>query len=105
MKLSKLSRIFKALSNEQRLKLFQLIVKETEKAQSKANAEGAGGCCNGLEKAFTTACGCIDLSKSTISHHFKELQAAGLISCKRVGQAFSCTINEKAVDAVRGFLK
>ena len=103
MKQSNLAKIFKALSNEQRLSLFKMIFNETEKLKSESDDKKS--CCDGLEKAFTTACGCIDLSRSTISHHFKELQNAGLITCKRVGQSFCCTINEDAVEAVRNFLQ
>ncbi|MFC1585973.1 ArsR/SmtB family transcription factor [Fibrobacterota bacterium] len=101
MKQSNLAKIFKALSSEQRLNLFKMLVKETEKLKSGKKSS----CCDGLEKAFTAACGCINLSRSTISHHFKELQNAGLISCKRVGQSFSCIVNDEAVEAVRKFLK
>lgn len=101
MEISKLAKIFKALSNEHRLELFRLIHSqcrlETERAQKE-------GCCEGIERAFTLACGCMDLSRSTISHHFKELQNAGLITCTRQGQTFRCQVNEDYVDAVRGFL-
>ncbi len=58
-----------------------------------------------LEKAFTKVCGCMDLSKSTISHHFKELQNAGLITCKREGQTFRCKVNEDVVSSIKGFFK
>jgi ArsR family transcriptional regulator len=44
------------------------------------------------------------LSKSTISHHFKELQNAGLISYTRNGQSFFCRINKEAIEAIRNFL-
>ena len=103
MKQSNLVKIFKALSSEQRLNLFKMLVRETDKQNSKSNNNKE--CCEGLEKAFTTACGCFNLSRSTISHHFKELQNAGLITCKRVGQSFSCTINKDAINALRTFLK
>lgn len=95
-----LAKIFKALANEQRLKLFLLLVKQTKDASPK----DANGCCDGVEKAFTKACECLNLSKATISHHFKELQNSGLIQCERKGQSFVCHINRKAVDAVRKFL-
>lgn len=58
-----------------------------------------------IEKAFTKMCGCMSLSKSTISHHFKELQNAGLIICERDGQMFRCRINEETVGLVKDFLK
>ncbi len=103
MKQSNLSKVFKALSSEQRLNLFKMIYGETQKL--KAKSPDPERCCDGLDKAFTTACNCLKISRSTISHHFKELQNAGLITCKRVGQSFSCSINQEAVDAIRDFLK
>jgi ArsR family transcriptional regulator len=102
MKQSNMAKVFKALSNEQRLKLFKMLYNANEKLKGKA---AKGACCAGLEKAFTTACSCLDISRSTISHHFKELQAAGLITCTRIGQAFTCKVNEEAVKDIRDFLK
>ncbi|MBF0429680.1 MAG: helix-turn-helix transcriptional regulator [Fibrobacteria bacterium] len=101
MKQSNIAKVFKALSSEQRLNLFKMICDETEKL----NLGKEKNCCEGLEKAFTTACDCLDLSRSTISHHFKELQNAGLITCKRVGQSYSCMVNKDVVQEVREFLK
>jgi ArsR family transcriptional regulator, arsenate/arsenite/antimonite-responsive transcriptional repressor len=93
--------IFKALSNEQRLKLFKNIY-EWEKNSGKAKENAA--CCSGIEKAFTKACGCMDLSRSTISHHLKELQNAGLITCTRSGQTISCKINQEAIELIKQFM-
>lgn len=63
-------------------------------------------CCGGaMEKAFTTACGCMDISRSTISHHFKELQDAGLIKATRKGQTYICEVKEDAIKAIREFVK
>jgi ArsR family transcriptional regulator len=90
---SNIAKIFKALANEQRLKIFMMIYE---------------GCCpasGGLEKAFTKTCSCMDLSRSTISHHFKELQNAGLIICEREGQMFRCKVNEKAIKSIRELFK
>ncbi|MEW6075486.1 MAG: ArsR family transcriptional regulator [Candidatus Omnitrophota bacterium] len=58
-----------------------------------------------IEKAFTKVCGCMNLSRSTISHHFKELQNAGLITCERVGQNFRCRINEEVVNSIKEIFK
>ena len=87
--------VFKALSNEQRLNLFRMIY-----YWQKAVPESE--CC-GVQKAFTRACECMDLSRSTISHHLKELQNAGLIICKRNGQALDCSINSDLIDKVRHY--
>ena len=113
MKQSNYAKIFKALSNEQRLKIFMMIYEECKKPESgEREAEfdvlNAEPCCPGLgtlQKAFSKVCGCMDLSRSTISHHFKELQNAGLITCEREGQLFRCRVNQDAVDAIKQFLE
>ncbi len=83
--------IFKALSNEKRLKIVRMIYESWKDLQS-GNVENE--CCGGLRKQFTEACEQLNISRSTVSHHFKELEHAGIISCSREGQAFVCTINE-----------
>lgn len=112
MKLSNYSKIFKALSNEQRLKIFMMIYKncctpEGTTVGSEFRFKEETACCvkGGLEKAFTKICDCMSLSRSTVSHHFKELQNAGLITCEREGQTYRCRINEDAVAAIKDFLK
>lgn len=100
---SNLANIFKALANEQRLKLFMLIYnycKDNEK-----QAEDALSCEKGIRKAFTMACEHLNVSRSTVSHHLKELQHAGLVSCTRKGQSFYCEVNKEVVKAIQDFLK
>ncbi len=107
VELSKYSKVFKALSNEQRLKLFMMIYESLNKCK-----ESSEDCCigagrassDGFEKAFSAACIVLDLSKSTISHHFKELQNAGLISCERKGQSFICRVNEDLIEEIKNLL-
>lgn len=99
MKQIDLAKIFKALANEQRLKLFQMLYEWNQLEV------GGYSCGAGVEKCFTKACCSLVLSRSTISHHFKELQNAGLITVTRSGQSFICKINNDAVEAIRGFLK
>ena len=71
MEQTKLVKIFKALSNEQRLKLFKMIYYWYKTIE---DDKGSNECCNGVEKTFTKACGCLDIARSTISHHLKELE-------------------------------
>lgn len=112
MELSNYSKIFKALSNEKRLKIFMMIYKQCcapEGAQGvsefKMKVESRCPVKKTLDKAFTKICECMDLSKSTISHHFKELQNAGLIACEREGQTFRCRVNEEVVDSIKEFFQ
>jgi len=100
-------KIFKALSSEQRLVLFKNLYnweKNGEKSQITEESISPRKECCGTEKAFTKACGCMDLSRSTISHHLKELQNAGLVTCTRNGQVISCKINEEVVELIKNFL-
>lgn len=98
---SKLARIFKALSNEQRLKIFRKLC-EWQAAGDKE--QPAAECC-GVDRGFSRACCCVRVSPSTVSHHFKELQQAGLITVERTGQSFVCTVDSATVEALREFLK
>lgn len=106
MELSNYARIFKALSNEQRLKIYMMIYEQSAKgsAEGKVFPSEATACCP-MEKAFTKVCNCLDLSRSTISHHFKELQSANLITCERDGQMFRCRANEDTIRILKDFLK
>jgi ArsR family transcriptional regulator len=111
MELSNFSRIFKALSNEQRLKIFMMIYRNCcgiegsqEEGNLKLTDESCYGVSGSLEKAFTKVCECMNLSRSTVSHHFKELQNAGLITCEREGQTFRCRVNNEALDSIKAFL-
>lgn len=113
MEQSNYSKIFKALSNEQRLKIFMMIYKQCRSSEERQGASeltisDEGACCpvkGAVEKAFTKICECMNISRSTVSHHFKELQNAGLISCERQGQAFRCTVNKEAIDSIKKFFE
>ncbi|MDA8130149.1 MAG: metalloregulator ArsR/SmtB family transcription factor [Elusimicrobia bacterium] len=104
MEISNYSRVFKALSNEQRLRIFMMIYERWKKERDAALIPAEEGCC-AVDRAFTKICSCMKLSRSTISHHFKELQAAGLITCERDGQSYKCRINEKSIESIKHFLK
>ncbi len=112
MELSNYSKIFKALSNEQRLKIFLMIYKnccmpEGSKvaAEFRIKGESCCGVAGSLERAFTKICDRMKLSRSTISHHFKELQNAGLITCEREGQMYRCRVNKELIENLKDFLK
>jgi len=93
-----LLRIFKALSNENRLEIFNLV------------RQGVGNCCNVDELGDRCSCVCdigaeMNLALSTVSHHLKELRNAGLIHCQKRGQWVFCTVNENALGLIGEFLK
>ena len=77
-----LVKIFKALSCEQRFYLFKALYEWCETEENKD-----GDCINseGMDKCFTKACCCMDLSKSTISHHLNVLKNAGFIKGRKEG--------------------
>jgi ArsR family transcriptional regulator len=100
MKQLNITKIFKALSNDQRLKLFKMIYD----CQIENRSNKGSSCPGGVEKAFTRACSHLSIARSTVSHHMKELENAGLISMKRNGQSFTCEINMDAVKVIRQFL-
>lgn len=65
---------------------------------------GLDECCDGVLKAFTRASEELKISRSTLSHHFKELENAGIIVCQRNGQAMACRVNEAALREAHAFL-
>lgn len=69
-------RAFKALSNENRLAIFEQIRKG--QACGEVNTDNRLTVCCVAEK--------FNISLSTISHHIKELRAARLVSCEKKGQ-------------------
>jgi len=95
MELSNIVGYFKALASEQRLKVFMMIL-EAEREED--------GCCQGVLRAFSRACGMLKISRSTVSHHIKELESSGLLTCERQGQSMCCQVNEKALTELREFL-
>jgi ArsR family transcriptional regulator len=66
----------KALSNESRLTIFELI--RSGRARGRLDADNRPTVCE--------VAGNFDMALSTISHHMKELRSAGLITCERDGQ-------------------
>lgn len=94
MEFNEAAKLFKALSSEQRLKVVQIIRDMTECSEG----------CTGATKAFTRCCEQLHLSPSTVSHHFKELESAGLITTERQGQSFCCHVNEEAWVSLKTFL-
>jgi len=96
-----ITKIFNALSNEQRLSLFKMIYDcQVEQCSNKPS-----DCPEGVDKAFTKACNHLGIARSTVSYHMKELENAGLIFTTRNGQSFTVEINMDAVKEIQQFLK
>jgi len=88
-----MAKIFKALSNENRLELYLKIAKAHE-----AGFEAGGKCL----LADITAC--LNIGAPTISHHIKELVNAGLITTEKSGKFLICRVNEQLITKVSTML-
>ncbi|MGH3053901.1 MAG: ArsR/SmtB family transcription factor [Gaiellaceae bacterium] len=88
-----LSRALRALAHPNRLAIFERIHHD-------------GLCCRTDRKGNTVCAIAADfhLALSTVSHHLKELRAAGLITCERRGQQVVCAINHDTLDRVLALL-
>lgn len=94
MDTKKMAKVFKALSNPNRLELYLQIVENQE-------------------NCYKADCDCFisDIAKSlnigapTISHHLKELSNAELIFTERKGKYVVARVNEEMVNEVNELLK
>ena len=93
MNTKKMAKIFKALSNPNRLELYLKIAKAHE-----ASFETGGEC------SVADIMSCLNIGAPTISHHIKELANAELITTEKRGKFLICRINEKLVAEVSQLL-
>lgn len=92
-------RIFKALSNPHRLRIFIDCLDHLKVAEESINlAEAACHC----QRTKAEELGIVP---STISHHLKELSNAGLIDMQRDGQRVVSRLNRQGVTALNQFLR
>ncbi len=81
----KISKVAKALSDETRCKIFELIAKAKEIS-----------CKEVTEK--------IGLRQPTISHHLKVLQESGLVNVKKQGQFHYFSVNKQTLEEFSNYL-
>ena len=99
----RLAEAFKALSNPNRLKIFLQLM----------NCCEPGTVCStdDVTTDFETKC-CVgdlgdglDIAASTLSHHIKELNRAGLIQMERRGQHVDCWVDPNTVKELNHFFQ
>lgn len=89
----KLVKMFKALGHPNRLRLFQEIRQQGERAYE------TGHVCF-LQDVMDA----LKVGAPTVSHHLKELVSAGLVRTAREGKYVTCRIDERAVAVLGDFL-
>ncbi len=90
--------IFKALSNPNRLRLFLRLV-SCCRPGTRCQADDVGSACVGALG------GDLDIVPSTVSHHVKELQQAGLIRMERRGQRVECWVDPETLGRLAAFFQ
>jgi ArsR family transcriptional regulator len=94
--LDALAEIFKALSNPNRLKIFYRL--------ASCCAPGTVGIIDDRDTAYVGELGEeLDIVKSTVSHHIKELRRVGLIRTRRRGQNIECWVDPQLVARLKTF--
>ncbi len=88
---------FKALAHPHRLRMFQRLVACCAPGTVFTAEPAAGACAGELGTGLT-------LAPSTVSHHLRELQLAGLVRTARRGRHIDCWIDPDAVSALADVL-
>ena len=88
--IKKMTKVFKALSNENRLELFLEILRINE-----AFFETE---CN--ECFITDIMDSLNIGAPTVSHHMKELTNAGLVIAERKGKFLTAKINDEVIKEI-----
>lgn len=87
---------FKALSNPNRLKIYQRLLTCCAPGSVCSPDEVNGFCVGDLGENIAVA-------PSTLSHHIKELQRAGLITTQRNGKNVECFVEPTKVQSLKAF--
>jgi ArsR family transcriptional regulator, arsenate/arsenite/antimonite-responsive transcriptional repressor len=93
MNSKELAKIFKALSNENRLEIY----KEISKLEN-VDYEQKNDC------SISDILVCLKIGAPTISHHLKELVNANLITTEKNGKFLIAHINKDTLEKIRAFI-
>lgn len=91
-----MAEVFKALSNPNRLQIFQRLLSCCEHGSVCSSETVNGFCVSELGENLAVA-------PSTLSHHIKELQRAGLIKTQRKGKNVECFVEPNKVQILNQF--
>jgi len=96
LNIDQMAESFKALSNPNRLQIFQRLLNCCEPGTLCSVDELKGYCVSELGEDLAVA-------PSTLSHHIKELQRAGLIKTQRRGKNVDCFVEPNKVQLLKEF--
>jgi ArsR family transcriptional regulator len=94
--LEQMARMFKALSNPHRLRIYRELASCVCDAVARSPEEFCNCQCGFAER--------FGLAPSTVSHHFKELREAGLIHMKREAKTVLFWVDQEAAGKLRHVL-
>jgi DNA-binding transcriptional ArsR family regulator len=95
--LTRFARVFKALSNPHRLRIFVGLASCCPPGTVCDDEAAMRRCVGEIGRALS-------ISPSTVSHHLRELRDAGLIRSERRGQKIECWVNPDMLEELSEFL-
>lgn len=93
MNSKELAKIFKALSNENRLEIYKEIAKSENIDYERDD-----------ECSISEILSCLKIGAPTISHHLKELSNANLITTQKNGKILVANINKETLEKIKDFI-
>lgn len=90
--IKRLARVFKALSNPNRLQLFMNLLDESRLDLARGRTHDC---------FLARLLGDLDIGAPTVSHHVKELADAGLIDTERDGKQLVCSVRPAVMRELR----